>query len=127
MALKRILQSLLLCVILAGCTTSFTYNQLDWLIPWYVDGYVDLTREQRKTLRAQLEPFLSWHRNEELKRYIEILDEIEAGIASPLTGSQVLDWIEEIVAAAERTELHHAFRRITVWRNAERRPDAGVS
>lgn len=104
--MKRFLQSLLLCGLLAGCTTSFTYNQLDWLIPWYVDGYVDLTRHQKKTLKAELEPFLSWHRNEELERYIDILDEIEAGIAAPLTASQVLIWIEDIVAAAERTELN---------------------
>ncbi len=106
MALKRFLQSLLLCGLLAGCTTSFTYSQLDWLIPWYVDGYVDLTRNQKKTLRAELEPFLSWHRNEEIKQYIDILDEIEAGIASPLTATQVLMWIEDIVGAAERTELN---------------------
>jgi hypothetical protein len=104
-ALKRFLQSLLLCGLLAGCTTSFTYNQLDWLIPWYVDGYVNLTRDQKKNLTAELEPFLAWHRNEELERYIEILDEVEAGIASPLTAAQVLSWIEDIVAAAERTEL----------------------
>jgi len=95
----------LLCGFLAGCTTSFTYNQLDWLIPWYVDGYVDLTRDQKKTLRDELEPFLAWHRNEELESYIEILDDIEAGIAAPLTAAHVLTWIEEIVAAAERTEL----------------------
>jgi len=105
-ALKRFLQSLVLCGLLAGCTTSFTYNQLDWLIPWYVDGYVDLTRDQKKTLKAELEPFLSWHRNEEIELYIDILDEIEAGIASPLTATQVLMWIEDIVGAAERTELN---------------------
>ena len=96
---------MLLYLLLAGCTTSFTYNQLDWLIPWYVDGYVDLTRDQKKTLRYELEPFLDWHRNEELESYIEILDDIEAGIAAPLSAAQVLTWIEEIVAAAERTEL----------------------
>ena len=96
--------AILCAALLAGCTASFTYNHLDRLIPWYVDGYVDLTRQQRKALESQLEPVLQWHREEELARYISILDQIEQDLASPLTAGVVQVWIDELGAAVERAE-----------------------
>jgi hypothetical protein len=90
--------------LIAGCTATFTYNHLDWLIPWFVDGYVDLTREQRKGLEGRLEPLLRWHRDEELVRYIDILDRIERQLAAPVTAADVQGWIDDILSAAERTE-----------------------
>ena len=74
------------------------------LIPWYVDGYVDLSREQRKTLESQLEPLLQWHREEELVRYIGTLDRIEADLSGPVTSGMVQAWIDELGAAVERAE-----------------------
>jgi hypothetical protein len=91
-------------LLLAGCTATFTYNRLDWLIPWYVDGYVDLSREQRRILEDQLEPLLKWHREEELVRYAAVLERIERELGSPVTASAVQAWIDEITAALERTE-----------------------
>ena len=29
---------------LTGCSNSFVYNQLDWLVPWYLDDYVGPNR-----------------------------------------------------------------------------------
>ena len=103
--IRKILAILLLPLLLTSCTVSFTYNHLDWIIPWYVDDYVDLTRDQKKSLRQQLEPILTWHREEELVRYVEILDGIEASLAQPLTAEEVNRWIQQIVDAAERTEF----------------------
>lgn len=90
-------------LMLAGCA-SFTYNRLDWLIPWYVDGYVDLTGEQRALLRERLVPRLEWHREEELARYIEILDRIEAGLGGPVDAATVRAWGDDMLAAAQRVE-----------------------
>lgn len=92
------------CCLLAACTASFTYNRLDWLIPWYVDSVVDLSGDQKKTLRQQLEPVLQWHREEELARYIDILNQIETDLAGPVTAGQVQAWIDEVIKAAERVE-----------------------
>jgi hypothetical protein len=91
-------------LLLAGCTATFTYNRLDWLIPWYVDGYVDLSREQRRILEDKLEPLLKWHREEELVRYAAVLERIERELGSPVTASAVQAWIDDITAALERTE-----------------------
>ena len=54
---RKIFTALVVVALLAGCA-SFTYNRLDWLIPWYVDGYVDLTGDQRALLRERLTPSL---------------------------------------------------------------------
>lgn len=87
-----------------ACTASFTYNHLDWLIPWYVDDYVDLTRDQRKLLKQQLAPRLQWHREEELVRYRDLLDRIESDLSRPVTADQVNAWLDEFIAAIERVE-----------------------
>jgi hypothetical protein len=97
------LVTLAMCL-LSACAVSLTYNRLDWLIPWYLDGYVDLTKTQRQALQAQLEPWLAWHREEELARYIEILDRVEADLDSPVEPNQVRSWAEELLAAAQRVE-----------------------
>jgi len=94
----------LFAALLSGCTATFTYNHLDWLIPWYVNGYVDLTREQRQILQGRLEPLLQWHREEELARYIDLIGRIESDLESPVSAVTVQEWIDEIADAAERTE-----------------------
>jgi hypothetical protein len=101
--LKRLFAALLLTSLLTGCM-SFTYNRLDWLIPWYVDGYVDLTRAQRQALQAHLAPRLEWHRKEELARYIELLERIETDLGGPLQASDVRKWAEELLVAAQRVQ-----------------------
>lgn len=102
--LLRILLTAALCLALAGCGASFAYNRLDWLIPWYVDGYVDLSREQRESLREHLDPMLQWHRNEELVRYERLLESIERDLARPVAATDVLRWFQQLVDAAERAE-----------------------
>ena len=90
--------------VLASCAGSFAYNRLDYLIPWYVDAYVDLTSEQRQSLRDQLVPILQWHRREELARYQQLLYEIQAALEHQITPGQVQIWGDELLQAVTRTE-----------------------
>jgi hypothetical protein len=101
---KKLVACLLVTVSLVACTASFTYNQLDWLIPWYVEDYIDLSRDQRKLLRGHLTPVLQWHREEELSGYIVILDRIESDLAVPVQPATVRGWIDEATAAGQRVE-----------------------
>jgi len=102
--LPKLAVFLLAAGLLTSCTATFTYNQLDWLIPWYVDGYVDLNREQRLFLSQQLEPQLRWHRAEELNTYVDLLDRIESDLTGPPTPDRVKGWVEAVIAALERVE-----------------------
>ena len=101
--LKRLVVFLTVAVLLAGCT-SFAYNRLDWLIPWYVGSYVDLTGEQRAHLRERLTTPLEWHRSEELANYIRILDRMEADLDDEVTAAIVRRWADEMIEAAERVQ-----------------------
>lgn len=67
---------LLAALLLSACSARvFFYNRLDFLIPWYIEGYVPLDRDQEDRLEALLDPVLAWHRREELPRYAALVDE----------------------------------------------------
>lgn len=102
--LRKLSPVLLSLLLLAGCSSTFMYNQLDWLVPWYADDYVDLTRVQEKSLKQQLVVLLQWHRSEELPAYVEILNDIERDLSGELSAATVRGWGEEMVVAWERLE-----------------------
>ena len=80
------------CLLLGACssTTSFFYNRLHIVLPWYLDRYVDLDREQSQRFDIQLEALLDWHRRDELPRYVLLLDDALARLDGPLLESDVL-------------------------------------
>ena len=66
-------------VFLVGCSsTTFIYNRIDFLLPWYLESYVDLNQEQRQDLNELLVPFFKWHREEELPKYALIIENLES-------------------------------------------------
>lgn len=77
---------LLALLVLGGCSsTTFVYNRLDFLLPWYLDDYVELNTVQDRFLDDQLQPFLAWHRDLELPLYLQILDDIDRRLDRQLT------------------------------------------
>lgn len=78
-----------LLLLVACSSTTFVYNRMDFLLPWYVNDYADLNGEQEQYLDELLAPFLAWHRSQELPRYIEILDEIDGTLDDPATAERV--------------------------------------
>jgi len=106
-AIRRLRQFtlLLLLVVLTGCSsTTFVYNRLDFFIPWYLGDYVDLNREQKKRLDERLQPFLAWHRAEELPRYLQVLDDIDSRLNGSITGADVGDTLDDVEQAWLRVE-----------------------
>ena len=68
-------------IFLVGCsTTTFVYNRIDFLLPWYLESYVDLNREQKQDLKQLLIPFFKWHREEELPNYLAIIEDLELAL-----------------------------------------------
>lgn len=85
---------LLLCCLclLAGCSsTTFFYNRLDFILPWYLNDYADLNREQKNYLDESLDSFLQWHRTRELPCYLLLLDEVEDTLAQELTPQDIAE------------------------------------
>ncbi len=102
----RNLIMIVLLILSTACSNKFFYNQLDWLIPWYVDDYVDLTFVQKENLDKQVEMLLQWHRGEELSRYIEILNHIENDVTEDVSVDTVKLWFDVVLFAAKRIEIN---------------------
>ena len=105
MFLKKLLP-ILLSLLLTGCSNTFVYNQMDWLIPWYVGDFLNLNGAQKQSFKSQLLPLLDWHRNEELQTYLVILDSIESDLDTPVSAEVVSAWADQAVAAYERLKHH---------------------
>jgi hypothetical protein len=71
---------LLFVLLLGGCSTQFTYNNASWLVHWYIDDYVEFTREQEATFDDMFARWINWHRRTELPKYEAHLDELMADI-----------------------------------------------
>ena len=92
-------------IFLGACSsTTFIYNRLDFLLPWYLGDYAELSRPQKKTLDDLLQPFLRWHRMEELPQYLETLENIERALDQPLQLNDLLDLSLEFENAWFRLE-----------------------
>lgn len=90
---------------LGACSsTTFVYNRLDFILPWYLDDYAELNGEQQKQLDTLLSPFLSWHRSQELPRYVDVLDRIESSLDQLLTSEDVASVSAEFELAWFRLE-----------------------
>ena len=92
-------------LLLAGCSsTGFVYNRLDFLLPWYLDDYVDLNREQSQQLDALLAPFLDWHRQHEMPRYASLVGELRTTLSAPVTVDDLASVADDARATWLRTE-----------------------
>jgi hypothetical protein len=90
---------------LSACSsTTFVYNRLDVVLPWYLDDYVELDGAQDEQLDDLLEPFLAWHRQEELPRYIALLDRLDSSLDQQLTAADIATIYDEIQAGWLRLE-----------------------
>lgn len=75
---------ILLCVLmLSACSTRFAYNNIDWLVYWYLDDYVELNTEQEEQFDSMLAKWMQWHKTQELPKYKQqlqdIINEVEQG------------------------------------------------
>jgi hypothetical protein len=58
-----------LLLLLPGCGVKTVYNNLDFLIPWYVDDLITLNDEQQAELEKRLADVITWHRTTQLAEY----------------------------------------------------------
>jgi hypothetical protein len=93
-----------LLTISACSETSFVYNRLNLLLPWYVDDYAELNQAQKAYLDELLVPFLTWHRTQELPNYVKILESIENSLRQPLAPTAVAAIFAEFESAWFRLE-----------------------
>ncbi len=71
------LLALFITLLLASCSSvQFAYNQLDLWLRWQIDDYVDFNGAQKQQLKAALNNFHRWHRQTQLPRYADYLEQL---------------------------------------------------
>jgi len=81
----------ILCIFLTACSaTRFAYNQLDWIVVWYLNGYFSLDEVQEEQLRDAVVRNLDWHRRNQLPEYAAYLRQLERDATEGVT-AEVLE------------------------------------
>jgi hypothetical protein len=78
-----------LCLSLSACSPGFIYQNLRWMIHWYIDDYVTLNEKQQQQFAAIVDETLVWHKEKELPRYRQYLENIGTKLDQPLSESDI--------------------------------------
>lgn len=81
LGLKTWLLLLAMAVVLAGCSRiNLAYRNLDLLVAWSLDDYLDLNRQQQARLRERLREHLAWHCRTQLPDDLDALQRVRQQI-----------------------------------------------
>jgi hypothetical protein len=115
---------LFLFFLLFGCSsTRLYYNYLDWIISWRLDDYINFNNEQTDWFEQQLDGLLIWHRQDQLPRYIQFVEQFQRDVTRPITvellkqrSQTIQDFWRDIMAQAE-PDIYH----LMLWLSQEQR------
>jgi hypothetical protein len=72
-------------LLLSSCSSiQLAYNQVDFLLKWWIDDYVDLTSEQSQMYDQAIPLIVKKHRQEELPKALQQLRQLRAKVEQPL-------------------------------------------
>ncbi|HAQ86012.1 MAG TPA: hypothetical protein DCR78_06185, partial [Pseudomonas sp.] len=78
---QTILILLACAVVLTGCSRmNLAYRNLDLLIPWSLNDYLDMNRDQQTRFREQLREHISWHCRTQLPGYLDLIEQLQAQV-----------------------------------------------
>lgn len=80
----------------AACSFKTVYNQLDYLIPEYIEGVVTLDDVLEEKLEDRTLVLLQWHRSTQLKQYASWLQSLQQDVNAQLTEQQLDKRISEM-------------------------------
>ncbi|MBJ2263222.1 DUF6279 family lipoprotein [Pseudomonas sp. MF6787] len=107
----RILAALLvLSVLLAGCNRlGLAYRNLDVIIPWTLNDYLDMNAGQKSWFNDTLKEHLAWHCTTQLPGYLDWLDRLQQMVDS----HQVSDAALQAHALEAKQAIADVARQIT--------------
>ncbi len=81
-SLKTIAMLVCASVLMSACSrVDLAYSNLDWLLPWRLNSYLNLDSQQQAWLKPRLQAHLQWHCSRELPDYLAWLDSTQAILA----------------------------------------------
>ena len=89
---------------LAGCSSvRLAYNNAPQLVWWWLDGYVDFSREQTPQVKQGIDGLFDWHRSTQLPDYLPLLAAAQAQLLEPTTPALACRWQEQVREKLEPT------------------------
>lgn len=90
--LKKLFWILLAAMTITACSrVQLVYNQLDWLLPYYLETYVELSAEQDSYLEQEVKKLLAWHCGTQVATYAELLRAASSNFRSGDMSREKLD------------------------------------
>ncbi len=90
---KKIFLMAVFIAIITACSFKTWYNQLDYLIPSYLEGLVTFGDILEKKVDQRTQVLINWHRNTQLKQYAEWLRRLQRDAGPQLTEAQLFQHI----------------------------------
>ena len=98
-----------LMTVLAACSSlRLAYNNGDTLLYWWLDGYVDLTSDQKGVVQKEIDKLFSWHRKTQLNDYVQILQTGQKQLAGNLTAADLQADYDDIKGRTQKLLLKAA-------------------
>ena len=83
----------LLVLLLAACSSvPLGYANAPQLAWWWLDGYVDFSREQAPQVQRGIDRWFEWHRATQLPEYAALLASVGREVLEPATPAQACRW-----------------------------------
>lgn len=99
----RLLLLIVFMATLAACSSiRFTYNHGDTLLYWWMNNYLDLDSDQSGFVKRDIDQLFQWHRQTQLKDYVQLLQTGQSQLAGKLTAADLHTDYDKI---RDRTEL----------------------
>ena len=98
-----------LMTVLAACSSlRLAYNNGDTLLYWWLDGYVDLTSDQKGFVQKEIDKLFSWHRKTQLNDYIHILQTSQKQLAGNPTAAELQTTYDDVKNRTQKLLLKAA-------------------
>lgn len=108
--LKFLMVLLTLSLVLAGCNrVGLAYRNLDVIIPWTLNDYLDMNAGQKSWFNDTLKEHLAWHCTTQLSGYLDWLDRLQQMVDS----NQVTDAALQTRTVEAKQAIAEIAREIT--------------
>ena len=108
--LKLLVVFLTLSLVLAGCNrVGLAYRNLDVIIPWTLNDYLDMNAGQKSWFNDKLKDHLAWHCTTQLPGYLDWLDRLQAMVEN----NQVTDAALQTRTVEAKQAIAEVAREIT--------------
>jgi len=106
-------------LLLGACSLlQLTYNNLNWVIPWYVDDYIALNDQQEDLLDTLIKKELRWHRTTQLPLYARALRQLSGDVESGFTDAKITVYVTDFERARKALMQETATHLATLLRTA---------